>query len=43
MSLYILRGLGLLSSIPGMIFLILGLIVTLTGIWALLAILKHRY
>ncbi|MDG2992456.1 hypothetical protein L3556_16175 [Candidatus Synechococcus calcipolaris G9] len=42
-SLYILRGIGQLSMVPGIIFLVLSVLVIVSGVWALLTLLRQRY
>ncbi|WNC23294.1 hypothetical protein RHG98_05350 [Thermosynechococcus sp. PP22] len=41
--LYLLRGTGWLTMLPGGIFLILAMASWLTGLWSLLTFLKQRY
>ncbi|WP_460193333.1 hypothetical protein [Thermosynechococcus sp. FA-CM-4201] len=41
--LYVLRGIGWLTMLPGGIFLILAIASWFTGLWSLLTFLKQRY
>ncbi|AXY67563.1 hypothetical protein D3A95_03755 [Thermosynechococcus sichuanensis E542] len=41
--LYVLRGIGWLTMLPGGIFLILAIASWFTGLWSVLTFLKQRY
>ncbi|MCH9056624.1 hypothetical protein L5470_11170 [Synechococcus sp. PCC 6717] len=43
LSLYVLRGIGWLTMIPGGILLILALASWLTGLWSVLTFWRQRY